>query len=116
LRVLPPTHSQSERQPPNFGNSILLAQFAVANGRGVQGELVFEVKQTSSQNPVQFTRQFNCFCSSAPVDTITSLSSSLNPSQPSQLVTFTAQVTTGSAGLVTGGTVQFFDGSTLLGK
>jgi fibronectin-binding autotransporter adhesin len=45
--------------------------------------------------------------------TTTTLASSLNPSASGQSVTFTATVTPGTAGTPTG-TVQFFDGSTLL--
>ena len=48
-----------------------------------------------------------------PAPTSTSLVSSLNPSQFNQAVTFTAVVTSG-AGIPTG-SVNFFDGSTLLG-
>jgi autotransporter-associated beta strand protein len=49
-------------------------------------------------------------------NSVTTLTSSLNPSQVGQQVTFTATVTgeTGTTGAPTG-TVQFFDGATLLG-
>lgn len=53
--------------------------------------------------------------SSAPASTMTTLTSSENPSVYSQLVTFTATITSATSGDITG-TADFYDGTTLLGS
>ena len=53
--------------------------------------------------------------SPAPIATVTTLASNINPATNGQTVTFTANVTTPGSSLVSAGTVTFLDGSSTLG-
>lgn len=76
------------------------------------GEIVTVGEASSTTGPTDDVFAIARFLNQAP--TTTTLASSANPSVSGQSVTFTATVSTAGANSPTG-TVQFFDGSTLLG-
>ncbi|MDB5303303.1 MAG: putative collagen-binding protein, partial [Phycisphaerales bacterium] len=97
--------------PDASGHCIFSATFAAPAG----GQAVVSATATDADgNTSEFGKTIDITQAPAPSATTATLSSSLNPSQLGQMVTFTAAVSNNGSGPITG-TVTFYDGTTVLG-
>ncbi|MDB5301728.1 MAG: Cna domain protein [Phycisphaerales bacterium] len=97
--------------PDASGHCIFSATFAAPAG----GQAVVSATATDADgNTSEFGKTIDITQAPAPSATTATLSSSLNPSQLGQMVTFTAAVSNNGSGPITG-TVTFYDGATVLG-